>query len=226
MEQPCVPARNGHFVAGARAPATRRRGACAPVPSDLCGIIGAVDERTASIDAPGRATITACIIARDEAENLPGCLASVAFCDEVVLVDSGSSDATREIAARAGAQVIENPWRGFAAQRNVALAHAGSDWVLEIDADERVSPALRIEMERFLESPPRGVTLAGLPLREVFLGRSLGPSAKYPKYRHRLLLRGSHRHDERRTVHEGLVADGPVHPFAGDLMHLVATSLG
>jgi len=226
MEQPCVPARNGHFVARGHAPAASRRVPGVAVPSERCAIIGAVDESTASTDAPGRATITACIIARDEAENLPDCLASVSFCDEVVLVDSGSADATRAIAKAAGARVLQNAWRGFAAQRNVALENATGDWVLEVDADERVSPELRDEIERFLRSPPPRVTLAGLPLREVFLGHPLGPSAKYPKYRHRLLLRGAHRHDERRTVHEGLVPDGPVHPFAGDLMHLVATSWG
>jgi glycosyltransferase involved in cell wall biosynthesis len=180
----------------------------------------------ASTEASASATITACIIARDEARSLPDCLASVAFCQEIVLVDSGSSDETVAIARAAGARVIEQPWLGFAAQRNVALGHARGTWVLEIDADERVSPRLRAEMEAFVADPPAGVTLAGLPLREIFLGRSLGPSAKYPKYRHRLLLRGAHRHDERRTVHEGLVPDGPVHPFEGDLIHLLAAGWG
>jgi glycosyltransferase involved in cell wall biosynthesis len=170
--------------------------------------------------------ITACIIARDEAPNLPDCLASVSFCQDIVLVDSGSGDETVAIARAAGARVIEQPWLGFAAQRNVALANARGAWVLEIDADERVSPQLRAEIEAFVADPRAGVTLAGLPLREIFLGRSLGPSAKYPKYRHRLLLRGAHRHDERRTVHEGLVPDGPVHPFEGDLIHLLAAGWG
>ena len=185
-----------------------------------------MDELTASPDARAPATITACIIARDEFADLPDCLASVAFCDEVVLVDSGSTDDTMQIAAAAGARVIEHPWRGFAAQRNVALDHAHGDWVLEIDADERVSPRLRGEIEAFLADPPPGVRLAGLPLREMFLGHALGRSAKYPKYRHRLLLRGAYRHDERRTVHEGLVPDASVHPFEGDLIHLLATNWG
>lgn len=171
-----------------------------------------------------RATLTACIIARDEAERLPACLASVAFCDEIVVVDSGSVDATVAIARAAGATVVEAPWRGFAAQRNIALDHAHGDWVLEIDADERVSPELRAEIERFLADPPAGVALCGLPLRDIFLGRPLGPSAKYPKYRHRLFRRDAFRHDESRTVHEGLVPRGTVHPFEGDLVHLLASS--
>jgi glycosyltransferase involved in cell wall biosynthesis len=170
------------------------------------------------------ATLSACIIARDEEHNLPDCLASVRFCDEIVVVDSGSSDATVQIAQAAGAHVVEQPWLGFAAQRNVALDHASGQWVLEIDADERVSPQLRSEIELFLAEPPDGVDLAGLPLRESFLGHALGPSAKHPKYRHRLLRRGSYRHDEARTVHEGFIPEGVVHPFAGDLVHLLATS--
>jgi glycosyltransferase involved in cell wall biosynthesis len=168
------------------------------------------------------ATLSACIIARDEEQSLPECLASVGFCEEIVLVDSGSTDATVAIGRAAGARVIEQPWLGFAAQRNVALDHAHGDWVLEIDADERVSAELRAEIERFLAATPPGVELAGLPLREIFLGHALGPSAKYPKYRHRLLRRGSYRHDEARTVHEGFIPEGVVHPFDGDLMHLLA----
>ncbi len=176
------------------------------------------------MDTPARATITACVIARDEAERLPACLASVAFCDEVVVVDSGSADDTVALAHAAGATVVEEPWRGFAAQRNVALGHAHGDWVLEIDADERVTQTLRAEIEAFLAAPPAGIDLCGLPLRDVFLGRALGPSSKYPKYRHRLFRRGAHRHDEARTVHEGIAPRGAVHPFAGELTHLLAGS--
>jgi hypothetical protein len=170
------------------------------------------------------ATLSACVITRNEERNLPECLASVAFCKEIVLVDSGSSDATIEIARAAGARVVEQPWLGFSAQRNIALDHAIGHWVLEIDADERVSPELRREIERLLADPPDGVDLVALPLREIFLGRALGPSAKYPKYRHRLLRRGAYRHDEARTVHEGFIPEGAVAPLEGDLTHLLATS--
>ena len=90
-----------------------------------------------------RATVCACIIARDEEERLPAALASVAFCDEVVVVDSGSRDRTVELAREAGARVIEHPWHGFGVQRNVALDNATADWVLEVDADERVTPRLQ-----------------------------------------------------------------------------------
>jgi hypothetical protein len=168
-------------------------------------------------------TITACVIARDEEERLPDCLASLGFCDQVVVVDSGSRDRTRELAMAAGAVVVENPWPGFAAQRNVALDHASGDWVLEIDADERVSPELAAELRAFLAEPP-ALTMGAIPMRDVFLGKPLGPSIRYPRYRHRLFRRGAFRHDERRSVHEGLWPDGPVHPFAGELRHLLASS--
>ena len=90
-----------------------------------------------------RATISACLIVLNEEEALPETLANVEFCDEVIVIDSGSSDATREIAREASAVVIENPWLGFAAQRNLAPGRAGSDWILELDAGERVTPELR-----------------------------------------------------------------------------------
>jgi len=169
--------------------------------------------------------ITACVIAQDEEERLPDCLAGLGFCDQVVVVDSGSRDRTRELAAAAGALVVENPWPGFSAQRNVALDHASGDWVLEIDADERVSPELAAELRAFLAAPP-AVTMGAIPMRDVFLGKALGPSIRYPRYRHRLFRRGVFRHDEGRSVHEGLWPDGPVHPFAGELRHLLASSWG
>lgn len=172
-------------------------------------------------------TVSACLIVRDEEERLPAALASVAFCDEVVVVDSGSQDRTVAIALGAGAIVVEHPWAGFGAQRNVSIDHATSEWVLELDADERVSPALRAEIQAFLAGPPpAGAHLAALPLRDSFLGGTLGPSAKYPKYRYRLFRRGRYRHDERRRVHEGLWADEAVVPFAHDLEHLLAADWG
>jgi hypothetical protein len=171
-------------------------------------------------------SLTACVIVRDEEERLEGCLQSLDFCDEVVVVDGGSRDRTVEIARAAGARVIENPWPGFAAQRNVALDHASGDWVLEIDADERVTPDLAREIERMLSEPAPGADMAALPMRDVFLGRPLGPSARYPRYRHRLFRRGAYRHDESRAVHEGLWPDGPTTPLEGELLHQLASSWG
>jgi glycosyltransferase involved in cell wall biosynthesis len=173
---------------------------------------------------PDRQTVSACIIARDEEERLPGALESVRFCDEVIVVDSGSRDRTVALARDAGAQAIENPWPGFGAQRNVAIDAAKSDWILEVDADERVTPELRADIEAFLADIPDGVDICGVPCRDVFLGGRLGPSAKYPKYRLRMFRRGAYRHDEGRKVHEGLWAFGRTWPFEGDLEHVLAAT--
>lgn len=169
-------------------------------------------------------SLTACVIALDEEERLPACLQSLSFCDEVVVVDGGSGDRTVAIAREAGAHVIESPWRGFAAQRNVALDLARGEWVFEVDADERVTPALATAIRAFLDDPPAGVRMTAIPMRDVFLGGKLGPAARYPRYRHRLFRRGAFRHDESRAVHEGLWPDGPTVPLDGELEHLLASS--
>ena len=173
-----------------------------------------------------RQTISACLIVRDEQERLPAALASVAFCDEVVVVDSGSRDLTPQIARDSGARVFENEWQGFGAQRNFAIDQASGDWILEVDADERVSPQLADEILAFLESPPDDVKCCVLPLRHRFLGRLLGPSAKYPAYRVRLFRRGAYRHDPRRRVHEGLWPLERTWAFRGHLEHELADGAG
>jgi glycosyl transferase family 2 len=169
-----------------------------------------------------RQSISACMIVLDEEERLPGALESVSFCDEIVVVDSGSTDSTVAVAEAAGARVLRSPWRGYGAQRNVAIREARSDWILEVDADERVSAALREEIERFLADPPSDIDATVIPIRHRFLGGELGPSAKYPGYRLRLFRRGSYEHDEDRTVHEGLWSNNAVFPFEGELEHLLA----
>jgi hypothetical protein len=172
-----------------------------------------------------RERISACLIVQDEQERLPGTLASLDFCDETIVVDGGSGDDTVELARAAGATVIENRWPGFATQRNVAIDAAGGDWILEIDADERVSAQLRASIQALLASNRSDVEIAACALRNRFLGGPLGPSAKYPAYRMRLFRRGAYRHDESRMVHEGI--EPRVRPFLldGDLEHELASSL-
>jgi hypothetical protein len=174
---------------------------------------------------PRRERVAACVIAQDEQEHLPGALASVAFCDEVIVVDGGSGDGTVDVARAAGAMVIENPWPGFAAQRNLALDAAGSDWILEVDADERVSPELRASIQALLSAQRADVGMAVFALRHHFLGGWLGPSAKYPAYRSRLFRRSVYRHDESRAVHEGIEARELPLILPGDLEHDLAGTL-
>jgi hypothetical protein len=171
-----------------------------------------------------REPITACLIVQDEQERLPAALASVAFCDEVIVVDGGSRDGTVALARAAGARVIESPWPGYAAQRNIAIDAATSDWILEVDADERISEQLRESILELLGAPPAGAAMAVFALRNRFLGGPLGPSAKYPSYRSRLFRRSVYRHDEGRAVHEGIeLRERPV-ILAGDLEHELAAT--
>jgi hypothetical protein len=175
--------------------------------------------------SPSRQSITACLIVQDEERRLPAALDTLGFCDEVVVVDGGSSDHTVELARARGATVIENPWPGFAAQRNVAIAAATGEWVLEIDADERVSPQLRADIERLLANGRTGANVAIFPQRNRFLGRMLGPSAKYPTYRTRLFRRGVYEHDESRHVHEGIEPRERPTVLHGDLEHELADTV-
>jgi hypothetical protein len=173
-----------------------------------------------------RQRVTACLIVQDEETRLHDALRSVAFCDDVVVVDGGSRDRTVDVAREAGATVIENPWPGYARQRNVALQAASTEWVLEIDADERVSPELADSIERFLADPPADVDVGACAIRNHFMGGMLGPSAKYPQYRFRLFRRAGRLHDEQLPVHEGLPASRGTVVLDGELVHELAESLG
>jgi hypothetical protein len=194
---------------------SRRRGI------DHLGFLGPLtDDRPET-----RERITACLIVQNEQERLAAALASVAFCDEVIVIDGGSSDGTVALARAAGARVIESPWPGFAAQRNIAIDAAATDWILEVDADERISEPLRESILGLLSEPPPGAAMAVFALRNRFLGGLLGPSAKYPAYRSRLFRRSVYRHDEGRAVHEGIeLRERPV-ILAGDLEHELAATL-
>ncbi|HEY9127587.1 MAG TPA: glycosyltransferase family 2 protein, partial [Acidobacteriaceae bacterium] len=99
-------------------------------------------------------TLSVVVVTLNEAANLPRTLASVRFANEIVVVDSGSTDATVEIAQGFGAGIFEEPWKGFAGQKNSAIAHATGDWVLSLDADEEVSAALAGEIEALLAGEP------------------------------------------------------------------------
>jgi (heptosyl)LPS beta-1,4-glucosyltransferase len=182
---------------------------------------------SSSVGPTARATLTVCTIVHNEERRLPAALASVAdIADEIVVVDSGSSDHTVEIATAAGARVIEHGWPGFARQRNVALDAARGDWVLELDADERVTAQLAAEINAFLAlPPPPEVRIGLLPMRHHYLGRVLGPAGRYPFYRPRLVRRGAYRHDESRPVHERLEPLEAPWVFAADLEHELAGDL-
>lgn len=163
-----------------------------------------------------RVPLSAVIITLNAARGLEACLASASFADEVVVVDSGSTDGTQEIARRCGARVIQQEWLGFGRQKQFAVDRAAHDWVLCLDADERVSEALRNDIEGVLAAP--GSDAYRMPRRNRFMGRWLRHGEGYPDYSLRLFHRGRARWSED-PVHERVESDAPVGTLKGDLLH-------
>ena len=161
--------------------------------------------------------VSVTVITRDEAANIEACLASVAWADEILVVDCGSTDRTVDLARNTKARVIVKDWPGYGAQKNFAATQAAHDWILSVDADERVTPELATEIRARLAGQ---VTAAGFRIPRVtfHLGRWIRTTDWYPDYQLRLYDRRRARWKERR-VHESVTADGPVEQLANDLQH-------
>ncbi len=170
----------------------------------------------------GPLPLSLCVITRDAAGEIADCLASAAFAGEVVVVDSGSRDDTVESARRRGARVIERDWPGYGAQKNFAVGQATHDWVLCLDADERVTPELAASIANELAAPR--ASAYAFPRRNFFLGRWLAHGEGYPDWNIRLFDRRHARWSDD-PVHEHVIADGPVERLSGDLLHASAESL-
>jgi glycosyltransferase involved in cell wall biosynthesis len=166
-------------------------------------------------------TLSVVLITLDEAVNLPRTLESVRWAHEIVVVDSGSTDGTLELARKAGARVFEEPWKGFAGQKNSAIGHATGDWVLSLDADEEVSEELAREIQGLLAGEPTQSAYR-LPRLNHFLGRPLRHGGYWPDPKLRLFRRGAARFAER-PVHETMEmigeSQGPVGQLRGHLIH-------
>ena len=162
------------------------------------------------------------LITRNAASVLEPCLESLAFADEIVVVDSGSTDTTVEIAGRRGARVVQKEWLGFGRQKQFAVEQAKHDWVLCLDADERVSGELAASIGRALAAPASPVYR--MPRRNRFLGRWLAHGEGYPDWNVRLFDRRRARWSDD-PVHEHVLADGPVARLDGDLLHASAESI-
>jgi hypothetical protein len=168
------------------------------------------------------APLSAVVITRNAASQIDPCLASVAFAAEIVVVDSGSTDGTPELARARGARVIEHPWQGYGRQKQYAVAQAAHDWVLCLDADEWVSEALRDSIVAELAAP-RGYVYA-MPRCNRFLGRWLRHGEGYPDWNTRLFHRAHARWSDD-PVHEHVLTTHPVIRLRGDLMHESAETL-
>ncbi len=166
--------------------------------------------------------LSAVVIAKNEEAAIGACLDAVAWCQEIVVVDSGSSDRTREIAAARGARVIEHDWEGYGRQKNFAVQQAAYDWVLCIDADEIVTPALRTGIEQALGSPE--FKAYELTRCNRFMGRLLRHGEGYPDRIVRLFDRRAARWSED-PVHEKVLTIERVGRIDGDLLHESAETL-
>lgn len=157
------------------------------------------------------------VITWNEAERLRPCLESVAWADEIVLVDAESTDKTVQVAREFTDRIWVRPWPGFAAQKNFALEQAGGEWVLSLDADEQVTPELRREIEAVIA---RGGSADGyaIPRKNIFWGAWVRHGRLYPDYQRRLFRRGRGRFVER-AVHESVEVRGAVGRLQAPLLH-------
>jgi glycosyltransferase involved in cell wall biosynthesis len=173
------------------------------------------------VDAP---KLSACIITLNEADRIEACLAALGFCDEIVVVDAHSIDATRTIAARLGARVIERDWPGYRSQKQFATDAASHDWVLSVDADERATPALRAEIETLRAGGFAGARGWTIPRLTEYFGRLLRHGNAWPDRQIRLYDRRAARWVGY-EVHEKIAVDGPVGALRQPLEHYAYRSL-
>lgn len=161
--------------------------------------------------------VSVTIITLNEADHIGAAIDSAAWADEVLVVDSGSSDGTTDIARAKGATVLCRDWSGYVDQKNHAAERASHDWIFSLDADERITPALAAEIRRLLstEPPARGYRL---PRVTYHLGRWVRTTDFYPDFQTRLYDRRAARW-RGKYVHESVVVDGAVGRLRSELEH-------
>lgn len=166
---------------------------------------------------PRPPTVSAVVICGNEEDRIEECLKSVLWADEIVVVDSMSTDRTPEIARRYATRFFQRPWAGYVAQKNFALEQATGDWVFSLDADERCTPELR---DRIREKLERAGVAGFFVRRHVFyLGRWINHGGWYPDWKLRLARRDKARW-EGQDPHDRLVVDGDTDRIPADIVHL------
>lgn len=161
--------------------------------------------------------LKAVILTFNEETHITACIGSLNWTDGVVVLDSYSTDATCRLASDAGAEVIQNPWKDYAQQRNVALERVTADWILFVDADERATPELASEIGTILSD----CTETGwwIPRYNYILGHRMRATGWYPDYQMRLLHRAHARYDPQRGVHELVMLQGKAGYLKSHLVH-------
>ena len=153
--------------------------------------------------------ISAYVIAYNDEPNMRPCLESLRWVDELIVVDSHSTDATARISREYTDKVFQHEFHGFGRLRNEAIAHATHDWIFSLDTDERATPEIRDEIRRVLADHPKSDAYF-VPRRNFFLGREIRHCGWYPDYRQPQLFRKGRLRYRDEAVHEGFEADGPV----------------
>lgn len=164
------------------------------------------------------------VITHNEERNIDACLASVRWADEIVVVDAQSSDRTVEIASKHTPHVHVKPWIGYAEAKNFALSRASSDWVLWLDADERVTPELAKEIQQVVRQNSGEPAGYSFPRRAYFLGKWIKHCGWYPGRVVRLFRRGAGTFSDS-MVHEHVILDGSVGKLTHDLLHYTDENL-
>lgn len=164
--------------------------------------------------------LVAVILTRNEAHHISDCIAALrGWCDSVVVWDSGSTDATQQLAYLAGAQVVERPFDNYAAQRQAALDTVNAEWILFVDADERVTPALREEILAVVELDKPGMDGYWIPRRNFIAGAETRHGGFFPDFQLRLLRRTHVHYDPGRPVHEIVEVEGETERLQQPLVH-------
>ncbi len=168
-------------------------------------------------------SLSATIITHNESANIARAIRSLSCADEIVVVDSNSTDGTQEIAEKLGARIVTRTWEGFAAQKNFASAQAKNDWIISLDADEELDGPAQAAVQEWKRSEP-GVTGFQFARRAQYLGRWILHSGWYPDYKLRLFDRRRSRW-EGSYVHESVVTDGGVGTLRGEILHYTCQSI-
>jgi glycosyltransferase involved in cell wall biosynthesis len=171
-----------------------------------------------------RPTLSVAVIAKNEADRIERLLESAAFANEILVVDSGSTDGTQGLCRSHGAIVIDHPWLGYAAQKQLALEKAGSDWVLSLDADEAVAEGLAEEIATAIGRAPPEVAGFSMPRLSYYLGRWIRHGGWYPDTKVRLVRKG-HGRWVGDALHETLAVEGRINPLSKPILHFVYRSI-
>jgi glycosyltransferase involved in cell wall biosynthesis len=171
--------------------------------------------------------LTGMIVCRNEARRIGACLDSLAFCDELLAIDSGSTDGTLELLQARGIRAISHPWSGMNAQKEYGRSESRGEWLLNLDADEVVTPELRTEILSLLErGGDAGVDAYAIPFRNHFRSVWVRRSGYYPDPHVRLIRRARARWDREAPVHDRVIVEGATGALRGHIDHYSFESIG